>query len=386
MTPLGGDNYSVTIPESNYNNADLLKYYIVAEDGEGKFDYGFITELFTGVTPISIVKSVGGDGRLTYKGVYAKVNGVATVATGIFSTSSLNVYLQDVSDGINIFKSDAITDDAITITKGNNYTITGIIDQYHGKTEIIPDNSLTDIVDQGAGILPIPQILTISQLLSNPEVYENKLIRIQQTSKTTSGGFWPTIELTSYLNAEVTISDDNETNSMMLLIDKDTDIDGSSEPSWPVDVVGIFTQDDDYTPYLHNYQILPRSIDDFTTSVSVELTILLEGPYNLVSDEMSTSINNSVPKTSPFSENPRTIVNIPPDIVDWVLVELRTTETGVAVASHSALLHKDGRVVADNGTTNTIRLTADPGHYFIVVKHRNHLPIMSSSAINLTNE
>ena len=79
------------------------------------------------------------------------------------------------------------------------------------------------------------------------------------------------------------------------------------------------------------------------------------------------------------------VESVPSDVVDWVLVQLRTTENGPVVASHSALLNKDGRIVADDGTTSTIRLTADPGQYFIVVKHRNHLSVMSSTKVQLNS-
>lgn len=100
---------------------------------------------------------------------------------------------------------------------------------------------------------------------------------------------------------------------------------------------------------------------------------------------MFNSISNYVPLTSPYSEDPRSILEIPDDIIDWVLIELRETENGPAIHSKSALLHKYGRIVADDGVAGTIRLSADPGNYYIVVIHRSHLKIMSSAAVPLSN-
>ena len=42
----------------------------------------------------------------------------------------------------------------------------------------------------------------------------------------------------------------------------DTDIDGSPEPNWPLDVTGVGGQYDFDEPYDEFYQIIPRSIAD----------------------------------------------------------------------------------------------------------------------------
>ncbi len=126
------------------------------------------------------------------------------------------------------------------------------------------------------------------------------------------------------------------------------------------------------------------SVESFTTSsVQLSVKVFLEGPYNAAADEMTRAINASIPLTSPYSEDARAIASIPANITDWVLVQLRSTVDGSAVASISALLHKDGRIVADDGTTGYIELSASAGDYFIVIKHRNHLAIMSDDTHTL---
>jgi len=118
-------------------------------------------------------------------------------------------------------------------------------------------------------------------------------------------------------------------------------------------------------------------------SVLVQVKIYLEGAYNASLGEMNTDLNTKIPLTSPYPENKKTISSMPAGIVDWVLVELRTTPNGTAVASRSALLRKDGRIVDDDGLTTEIKLDATSGNYYIVVKHRNHLTIMSANKIAL---
>jgi len=68
---------------------------------------------------------------------------------------------------------------------------------------------------------------------------------------------------------QCTVSDDGGTSELTLRIDKDTDIDGSTEPSWPKNVVGIFGQYDYSAPYTEGYQILPRSLSDFADTTAI---------------------------------------------------------------------------------------------------------------------
>ena len=123
------------------------------------------------------------------------------------------------------------------------------------------------------------------------------------------------------------------------------------------------------------------------TTVNVKLKILLQGCYNSADGQMSVNLRtgNYLPLTSPYCEDLRSVASIPTDISDWVLVQLRSTADGAAVASKSAMLRRDGRIVADDGTT-TIAMNAIPGSYYIVIKHRNHLPVMTASMITLSSD
>ncbi len=123
-----------------------------------------------------------------------------------------------------------------------------------------------------------------------------------------------------------------------------------------------------------------------TNSVEVQLKIFLQGFFYSDADTMSSRLrwSNSLPTTSPYSENRRTLTSLPQNISDWVLVQLRSTPTGAAMASKSVLLRKDGRLVGDLGQTPRFAIDASDGNYYLVVKHRNHAAIMSSVAVALS--
>jgi hypothetical protein len=123
------------------------------------------------------------------------------------------------------------------------------------------------------------------------------------------------------------------------------------------------------------------------TQVLAEVKVFLEGPYDAIGDTMETDLRDGdyMPDASPHSEDPRVVSSIPENITDWVLVELRETDSGASVASKSAFLRNDGHVVADDGTTEQIALDVSPGNYYIVIEHRNHLKVMSTNTVQLSN-
>lgn len=117
--------------------------------------------------------------------------------------------------------------------------------------------------------------------------------------------------------------------------------------------------------------------------VQLQVKIFLEGTYDKNTHAMFDNLNSNLPLTSPYPEDPRTVASIPNNVVDWVLVQLKETSGGEAIATYSAFLHKDGRIVNDDATSGIIKLSAFEGDYYIVIKHRNHLAVMSNDRVFL---
>jgi hypothetical protein len=82
-----------------------------------------------------------------------------------------------------------------------------------------------------------------------------------------------------------------------------------------------------------------------------------------------------VGSSAPLNEN---------SIVDWVFVELRSaSDPTVVVDSRSALIQRDGDIVEIDGLSPVSFNTAVPASYYVTVKHRNHLGVMSAAPIAL---
>jgi hypothetical protein len=67
-------------------------------------------------------------------------------------------------------------------------------------------------------------------------------------------------------------------------------------------------------------------------------------------------------------------------IVDWVFLELRNASNSSTVLyTRSALLQRDGDIVDMDGTSPVNFCTASIGNYFVAIRHRNHLGVMTAT-------
>ncbi len=72
-------------------------------------------------------------------------------------------------------------------------------------------------------------------------------------------------------------------------------------------------------------------------------------------------------------------------IVDWVFVELRrSTDSTVVASSRSALLQRDGDIVKLDGTSPLDYRVVPGTAYFVTVRHRNHLAVMTARPVALS--
>ena len=116
--------------------------------------------------------------------------------------------------------------------------------------------------------------------------------------------------------------------------------------------------------------------------LSVDLKVYLEGAYNLSNNEMDNNL--TVPSDSPYTEDVENVGTIPPTAVDWVHVELRSKDDPTLIfASKSGFILQNGSIVDTDGTS-TLNFSLPADDYYISVKHRNHLQILSANPVPLT--
>jgi hypothetical protein len=128
----------------------------------------------------------------------------------------------------------------------------------------------------------------------------------------------------------------------------------------------------------------------FGEILSLSLKTFLQGPFK--SGVMSTSLNELrfIPLKQPFNTSPwnyqgiEQTTNVPPDVVDWILVELRSGLNGSTTVVKRAAFVKRNGVIVDIDGSNNLRFLGSSGLYYVVIKHRNHLGVISSNRINIS--
>lgn len=171
------------------------------------------------------------------------------------------------------------------------------------------------------------------------------------------------------------------------------------------------------TPTLSGHQFNPSSLNysnlntsysyqDFYESqrITVNLKIMISGSYVQSTDTMSTILNrkNLLPATPPDSFSNKTNAFIYKkkssdsvnagffsqhrNIVDWIIIELRDMKNkSLSYDTVAAFLRNDGRVLSITGDTLvplSTRITQN--YYYVIIRHRNHIAVMTKSAISLT--
>jgi flagellar hook assembly protein FlgD len=172
-------------------------------------------------------------------------------------TTQFGYFFQDSTGGMEIFSYSLVG--APSVGPGCRVMTTGVIGFYRGTTEIMPANLATDVVilDTGNVITPIP--LTIGQYKANPEFYESRRIQITVANPLDfTSAQWPAAGASANLNIW------NGIDTLILRLDSDTEIPGSTYPTFPVKITGVATQfTTSATVYNNGYQITPIFIADF---------------------------------------------------------------------------------------------------------------------------
>jgi len=123
-------------------------------------------------------------------------------------------------------------------------------------------------------------------------------------------------------------------------------------------------------------------------TISADIKILLEGTYDTTGVMSSNdTLLSVIPTTQPFTGSPwsysgdESVSSFPNDIVDWVLVELRSDTSSASISARKAgFVKTDGSIINTDGTE--ISFEIEEGEYYVVIYHRNHLSAMSASKVN----
>ncbi|WP_299715649.1 hypothetical protein [uncultured Tenacibaculum sp.] len=133
--------------------------------------------------------------------------------------------------------------------------------------------------------------------------------------------------------------------------------------------------------------------------IQLALKVYLQGAYinpnsgedSLMRDDLRV-LGGVYGSTTPYSDGATISDAIKEDdagsnsMVDWIWVELRDADdTSIVIDQKSGVLQRDGDIVDVTDSNTPLSFDVPSDNYYIVIKHRNHLSIMTSSPISLSS-
>jgi len=229
----------------------------------------------------------------------------------------------------------------------------------------------------------------------------------------TSPGSCPTCT-TINVSAQATCSSSISSNQFYITVNSLSGGDATSSGS-------IYTFDDGTNVYTVDGSSLPMDIGPFnftgvgninftiydnddltcTTTLSVaqfncttvsilNIKAYLAGPYRTGGTMATNLINDGeIPAQHPYTVSPYNAPafatsSFPANMVDYILIEARTTLSNTAVIQKIGILLDDGTIIDTNGGSIQMNLNA-ASSYYIWVRHRNHLDVVIASPMAPSN-
>lgn len=170
---------------------------------------------------------------------------------------------------------------------------------------------------------------------------------------------------------------------------------GATFNSLVTDVFSFETTSFDQLRALVEYNPIPPM-----GGIKIDARIFLEGPFNASTGRMETGLNLSgaIPLSQPYGFAPfnypglESVSALPDSVVDWVLIEVRkaadvataANDTSTSLGYRAVFITEYGRLLDTNLQRGVAYPNANyqPGDsIFIVIRHRNHLGIMSGVSL-----
>jgi phosphatidylserine/phosphatidylglycerophosphate/cardiolipin synthase-like enzyme len=205
-------------------------------------------------TPIAEIRGNNSSGVPVNMDQQFTVSGIVTSTTQLGFNGPASI--QDETAGLSIYGSGF----AGQVQIGDSVTITSTLTHFNGLTQFGYSSSGSSFINHGNVGEPEPEVVTVSEILNQDwngvELYESKLIRINNVTINASGTF--------SVNTNYSYSDGTGTSEIRIDTDV-SDIVGTNIPSSSIDIIGVLSQYDPSPPHSSGYQLMPRRLVDIVT-------------------------------------------------------------------------------------------------------------------------
>ncbi len=243
-------SFDVNLIADGLNEVDEDITFTIAKTSAGLNTGITSTHVFTIVDDIPLyniidVVGVNATGDADSLNVYCKLEGIVSISNLGFNRFDFYITSPNNDAGLKVFKSN-ISGFTYSPVVGDEIRAVGVIDQFNGTIEIIPDS--IKLISSGNTLTP-----AVETSLGEPT--EGRLIRLNGVEMVDTSG-WPS---TNFGNFDIVLANND---TVIMRLDSDIITNWGSAPVGKFDVIGIGGQFDASSPYTDGYQILPRGGDD----------------------------------------------------------------------------------------------------------------------------
>ena len=299
------------------------------------------------------------------------INGVVTSKNLQSLGGQTAIFIQDSTAGVEVFGYGL---PAQTIVIGDSVFALGTVYQYHGATEFEPlvlDSLHFGVIKHNA-IIPKPKHLSLHQYVANPESYEGLFVEIDSLYK--ASGTWPAASS----GASIYLTNKSKMDTAQLYISSSTNVAGSIEPVYPINVVAVINQYASGTTVNTGYEIEPSDSTNITRTKLTPIVTIAEARKDLNGDWIP---DHSVTKDTLQISGVVTSTNLQ-SLGTKTAIFIQDTSAGVEIFGNSlppvTIVVGDsvfalGTVAQYRGATEFTPLAMDTMH-FGIIKHKAVVP------------
>lgn len=198
--------------------------------------------------PISKITTIKADGTSDSTGRLCKVTGLVY---GInYHPQGLLFFINDGTGGCQV--SAPSKNFGYNVVEGDSVSVQGVVTNLNGMVQLA---QLDTVIKLSAGNnLKAPAITNVLNESTESKLLKLNLVKLQTPSD------WPIAPLTA--NSTKTIVLVTSTGTLNLIIDAETNIDGTAVPTGFLNILGMGAQNDLSSPYTSGYAIMPRKLSD----------------------------------------------------------------------------------------------------------------------------
>jgi len=221
-------------------------------------------------------------------GVSIKINSIETVKGIVTASQEFGrdgyLFIQDDQAAIAVIGGNV----AAKLETGDHVTLSGIVSQKSGLTQLSYDPESSQLIVHNKVKLPNPRVVSIAdvegQEWNGRELLEARLIKIENVQILSSGSF----------AGESSYKITDEKDTLEIKLDANIDLVNTPIPCERVSITGCLVQNKSFAPYDQDYQLYPRSAEDFEIIKGIEHVSIIKLRQN---DSQGVPIYNDSAKT-----------------------------------------------------------------------------------------